>query len=73
MKRTDAGICLDALWRARVALSTDINPVNTFEAAGALDQIVDFIDSEEVDAALSRIKARDHFTVMEFRYREAPR
>lgn len=54
-------------------LSKDINPVNTFEAVRALVQIIDFIDSDEVDAALSRIDARDHFRVMEFRYPEAPR
>ncbi|WP_256467918.1 hypothetical protein [Bradyrhizobium sp. 62] len=37
-----------------------------------LDRIIDLLDSDEVDAALSRIDARKHFKVMDFDYhREA--
>ncbi len=45
---------------ARVALSKYLNPVNPFGAIEALDQIIDVIDSDEVDPALSRIDARNH-------------
>jgi hypothetical protein len=66
----DAEICLGALRRARETLSKYINPLNPFDAVKALEALIDILDSEEVDAALLRIDARNHFRVMEFRYPE---
>jgi hypothetical protein len=72
MCRRDADLCLDALRAARVELSRFINPFEPYDAVLALDRLIDLLDSDEVDAALSRIDARKHFKVMDFDYhREA--
>lgn len=72
MCRTDADICLDAIRAARVELSRFINPFESRDPLKVLDRIIDLLDSDEVDAALSRIDARKHFKVMDFDYhREA--
>lgn len=64
----DTEICLEALRAARIVLSRYIDPLNPDDAVHALDGIIDLLDSDEIDAALSRIDARRHFRVMEFRY-----
>ena len=72
MYRTDSDICLDAIRAARIELSRFINPFEEGDALKVLDRLIDLLDSNEVDAALSRIHARSHFRVMDFDYqREA--
>jgi hypothetical protein len=74
MKQTDIDICLDALRTARLVLSEYIDPLNPQDAVTGLDRIIEILDGERVDAALSRIDARGHFKVMEFNYpRDASR
>jgi hypothetical protein len=64
---------LDAVRQARVELSRYINPLDLLGAVEALDRLIDLLDSDNVDAALSRIDIRKHFRVMEFRCpEEAP-
>jgi hypothetical protein len=72
MYQTDTDICLDAVRAARIELSRFINPFESRDAVKVLDRIIDLLDSDDVDAALSRIHARSHFRVMDFDYqREA--
>ena len=59
--------------QARVELSRYINPLDLLGAVEALDRLIDLLDSDNVDAALSRIDIRKHFRVMGFRCpEEAP-
>jgi len=73
MKPTDAQICLDAIRAARLVLSEFIDPLSPSRPVTTLDQLIEILDSEDVDAALARIDARRHFKVMEFDYpRDGP-
>ncbi|MGL9622388.1 hypothetical protein QRQ56_30885 [Bradyrhizobium sp. U531] len=67
---TDNEMCLDALRLARMELSRYINPLDPFDSVQALDRLIELLDSDQLDAALARIDARNHFSVMDFRYVE---
>ena len=69
--KTDTEICLKAIREARLILSEYIDPLSPYGAVKALDRLIEILDGEEVDAALSRIDTRKHFRVMDFRYSDA--
>ncbi|MCS3758663.1 hypothetical protein [Bradyrhizobium centrosematis] len=64
---TDIEMCLDAMRQARIELSRYINPLHPLGAVEALDRLIRLLDSDDIDAALSRIDIRKHFRVMEFK------
>jgi predicted ArsR family transcriptional regulator len=64
-KRTDYETCLTAFREARRLLSEYINPCSPSESVETLDQIIDILDNDTVEAALRRIDGRDHFGLVE--------
>jgi hypothetical protein len=66
-RRTDYETCVDAIREARRLMSEYIDPCTPSDSIETIDQIIETLDNEFVEAALKRIDGRDHFGLVEFR------
>lgn len=63
-KRTDYETCVNTVREARRIMRDYINPCIPSDSAVAIDQLIEALDSEAVDAALRRIDGRNHFCLV---------
>jgi predicted ArsR family transcriptional regulator len=67
-KRTDYETCTTALRQARRLMSEYINPCSPSDSVETLDQIIDILDNDGVEAALKRIDGRHYFGLVQCPY-----